>query len=236
MVEEVDALHYAGEHGLDLLESAAITRPGLAYLEDARFSLVQQLAHVFSGRAERYFGNIGCDLREFPLHRALAHQFGVAADVQRAGRILRKRAKIGHAPGLVPVLARLDRFENRDDVGGAARFDQLADVTKNPPVIVAVEIVDRDQIRDLLPGLVVQQQPAKQRLLGLDRVRRYAQRKQLRVSRFDIECCDLGCARHGERACYTKQKGLSPGLFGFVTTAAESTALPIVTFRRVPKP
>jgi hypothetical protein len=91
---------------------------------------------------------LGSDLREAPLHRALAHQLGVAADVERARRVLRQRAEVGRAAGLVLVLARLDRLRDRDHVGGPARLDQPCDMAPQPAVIVAVEVLAGDEVRD----------------------------------------------------------------------------------------
>src|SRR3546814_2243183 len=54
-------------------------------------------------------------LGEAPLHRALAHQLGVAADVERAGSVLGERREVGGAAGLVLVLARLHRLGHRSE-------------------------------------------------------------------------------------------------------------------------
>ena len=99
-------------------------------------------------------------------------------------------AEVGQAAGAVLVLARLDRLGDRDHVGRLALLDQLGDVAEDAAVVVAVEILGRDQVGDLVEGLVVEQQAAQQRLLGLDRMRRHLQREQLGIGR--ARCGALG--------------------------------------------
>ena len=48
-------------------------------------------------------------------------------------------------------------------------------------VVVAVEVLARDQVGDLVERLVVEQQRAEQRLLGLHRVRRKPEGYELRI-------------------------------------------------------
>ena len=59
------------------------------------------------------------------------------------------------------------------------------------PMRVRVEILGTDDVADAVGGIVVEQQPAQHRLLGLDRVRRQLQRIDLRI---------VGHAEAGERA------------------------------------
>ena len=56
-----------------------------------------------------------------------------------------------------------------------ARVDQ--------PVLVAVEVGVGEQVADAVPGAVVEQQAAEHALLGLDRMRRDAQLRDLVVAR-----------------------------------------------------
>jgi hypothetical protein len=132
------------------------------------------LPDLLAGGVEGALGDLGGHGCEAPLHRALAHQLGVAAHVERARRVLRQRGEIGAAAGLVLVLARLDRLVDRDDVGGPVGADQLRHMAPDAPVVVAVEVLAGDQIRDAVEGLVVQEERAEQRLLGFYRMRRHA--------------------------------------------------------------
>jgi predicted aspartyl protease len=55
-------------------------------------------------------------------------------------------------------------------------------VAEDAAVVVAVEIRLGDLVGDAVPGAVVEQQAAEQRLLGLDRMRRQLERRQLRIA------------------------------------------------------
>jgi hypothetical protein len=67
-------------------------------------------------------------------------------------------------------------------------LDQLGDAAVDQTMVVAVEIRLDDQVGNLVPRAVFQQQPAQQRLLRLHRVRRQLDRLHLRVGH---ECCDI---------------------------------------------
>src|SRR2546429_4535008 len=108
-MQVVDALIDAREDRRDANQSLVLARAGFGDLEDLRLGLIEQLPDLLARRRERRFGDLGGDLREAPLHRALAHELRIAAHVERAWRVLRERGEIGGAPGLVLVLARLDR-------------------------------------------------------------------------------------------------------------------------------
>ena len=116
-VEVIDFIEHAGEHRLDLEQSLILARAGLGDLEDLRLGLVKELPHLFAAWRKCALGNFGRHLRQAPLHRALAHQLGVAAHVERARRVLRQRREISGSAGLVLVLARLDRLGDGDHVG-----------------------------------------------------------------------------------------------------------------------
>src|SRR3972149_3761377 len=61
-----------------------------------------------------------------------------------------------------------------------AGLDQLRDVAPDAAVVVPVEVPGRDQVGDAVECLVVEEQPAEERLLRLDRVRAYLDRQVLR--------------------------------------------------------
>ena len=182
MVEVVDLLEHARERRLDLDQALVLARARLGDLEDLRLGLVEHLPDFLAGRAERGLGDLGGDQRELALHRALAHQLGVAPHVERAGGVVRQRRQVGRAAGLVLVLAALDRLEHRDHVGRAGLLDQARDVAPDAAVVVAVEVLAGDQVGDLVERLVVEQQRAEQRLLRLHRVRRQPEGYELRIS------------------------------------------------------
>jgi hypothetical protein len=109
-----------------------------------------------------------------------SHELRAAADVH-GRRVLGERPEISGAAGAILVLARFDRLGNRDDVGGPARFDQLDDVPVDAAMVVAIEVGFADEVADPVECVVVEEQPADQRLLSLDRVRRDLQRQELRI-------------------------------------------------------
>jgi hypothetical protein len=177
VVEVVDALVDAREDRRDAEQPLVLARAGLGDLEDLRLGLVEQLVHVLAGRGEGGLGDLGGDVREAPLHRALADELRVAPDVERARGVLRERREVGRPARLVLVLARLDGFGDRDHVGRPSRLDEARDVPPDAPVVVAVEVLARHQVGDAVEGLVVEQQCAEQRLLRLHRVRRNPERE-----------------------------------------------------------
>ena len=72
-------------------------------------------------------------------------------------------------PGTLQVLG--DGYR----VGRLVARDELRDRAEDQPMIGAVEILGDHDVRDLVPRALIQHQPAEQRLLGLDRVRRQAE-------------------------------------------------------------
>ena len=92
--------------------------------------------------------------------------------------------EIRGAAGFVLVLARFDRLGHRDDVRRTARLHQARDVAPDAPVVVAVEVVGRDDVGDAIERLVVDEKRAEQRLLRLHRMRRKLEREKLRICAF----------------------------------------------------
>jgi hypothetical protein len=154
--------------------------------------------------------NFVADRDELPHDRALAHDLGVAADVVRRRRVLREARQVGEPARPLLVLARLDRLGDRDDVGGLALLDELGDVPEDAPVIVAIEIVDRDRVADAIPRAVVEEQPAENRLLRLDRVRRDLQADELAVGRSRARTLGEGL-RHGRKFYASNGRGPRSG-------------------------
>ena len=194
VVEVVDLLEHARQHRLDVLQAVLAPRARLGDLEDARLGLVEELRDLLALRVVGAVGDLARHLREAPLHRALAHQFGVAADVGGAGGGLRQGRQVGGAAGAVLVLARLDRLAHRHDVGGTVQLDQARDVAEDAAVVVAIEVLRADHVGDAVEGLVVEEQAAEQRLLRLHRMRRDLQRQELRIAAL-LARCRL-CKRH----------------------------------------
>src|SRR3546814_2012918 len=63
------------------------------------------------------------------------------------------------------------RLVYRDDVGRAGQADQARDVLPDDLMVETIEVLFAQHIGNAVPGCVVQQEPPKNRLLCLDRVR-----------------------------------------------------------------
>jgi hypothetical protein len=100
VVQVIEALEDLGEQRLRLDGPLAAARTLLGDLENLPLGLVEQHADVPAVTGERRLGDLGGHLREAPLDRLLAHELGVAPDVQGAGRVLRERPEVGRAVGL----------------------------------------------------------------------------------------------------------------------------------------
>jgi hypothetical protein len=190
----VDALVDLGEDRRDAEQALVLARAGFRDLEDLRLGLIEQLVHFLAARRERAFRDLGRHPREAPLHRALAHELRVAAHVERARRVLGERGEIRRPAGLVLVLARVDRFRDRHHVGRPRVLDQLLDVLPDAAVVVAVEIVARDDVGDAVECLVIDEERAEERLLGFHGMRRHPQRDELRIGGFLTN--ELRCSGH----------------------------------------
>ena len=59
---------------------------------------------------------------------------------------------------------------HRNDVGRARKVDQPRNVLPDQLVIMPVEVVFTDDIGDALPGRIVEQEPAQNGLLRLNRM------------------------------------------------------------------
>src|SRR6266571_2679691 len=95
VVQKIDAFNDTRQYGLDAFKPLPGARARLGDLEDLRLGLVEQLADLLAGGAKRAFRDLGRDLRQAPLHGALAHQLGIAPDVERAGGVLGERREVG---------------------------------------------------------------------------------------------------------------------------------------------
>src|SRR5690349_23383764 len=103
VVQVVDAFVDLCEDRRNAKQALVFACSSLGNLEDFRLGFIQQLADFLTGRGERAFSDFRRDLPESSLYRAIAYKLRVAADVDRAWRILRKLSEISSAAGLVLV-------------------------------------------------------------------------------------------------------------------------------------
>ena len=101
---------------------------------------------------------------------ALANDLGVEADVGRAGCAAGETLHVGDAAHALQLSRQLQALGDSEYVGRFVLFDQPRDGAIDLAMIVAIEILVGHHVADAFPGLVVQQQSAQHRLLGLDRM------------------------------------------------------------------
>ena len=171
-VEHVDALHRFGEQRIDPDEPLPCLGARLGDPEHHRLGLIHQRLRVPPQRAIGGIGDLGADCGEVAHDGALANDLGVAADVGGAGGVQGERAEVGLAADVRKLGAALEALGHRQCVGGLAVLDELADVLEDQAVIGAIKILPGEQIGDLVPRGIVEQQPPEHRLLGFDRLRR----------------------------------------------------------------
>ena len=138
----------------------------LGDLEDFVFRFVEQLRRITSLRVIGVAGDVGAYLCELAHNRALAHDFGITADVGgRRGVLCKGNQIIETARGIELVFAG-QRLLYGDDVGRPVFVNQGGDAAENQPVFVAVEVFAAEYVGDSVPCFVFKQQAAKNRLLG----------------------------------------------------------------------
>jgi len=179
LLHSVQQLDHQGIHGLETLLHA---RAFLADVEDLLLGFVEDLVDRFAQRVECGGSDFVAGAHQLAQDGALAHDLGVAADVARAGHVLRQRIQVGKAPDLVRLAQPLQLFVHRDHVGRLGGVDQATHGRVDQPVLIAVEVAVSEQIPNPVPGVVVQQEPAQHAGFRFDRVRRNAQLRDLVVA------------------------------------------------------
>ena len=178
LVDAVDQLHDQLVHALEALPRL---RAFFADAKDLAFGLVEYLRDRTALRIEGTGRDLVAGRHQFAQHRALAHDLGVAADVGCARHALRQRVQVGEAAALFGLAQALQLLEDGDHVGRLGRVDQYRHGREYQSVLEAIEVRLGQQVADPIPRAVVEQQAAEHALLGLDRVRRHAQSRDLVV-------------------------------------------------------
>ena len=149
------------------------------------------MPRFFPHRVVRRIGDSGADLSQLAHHGAVAHDLRIAPDVGGRGRVLRQRAQVCQPAGALELPGALQAFRHGNDISRPGIADQLGDVPVDEPMIGAVEIRFADHVGNLVPGRIVEQQPAEHRLLCLHRMRRQFDELDLSVGDADALCCKL---------------------------------------------
>ena len=105
----------------------------------------------------------------------LAHDIGIGLDVCRARRALHQGAQRCETAHVIQQFVLPQPFRERHGVERAVTVGQFGDGAEDQAVIAAVKILFDDMIGHLVPGGVVEHQPAQYGLLRLQRMRRHFQ-------------------------------------------------------------
>ena len=163
----VDGLFENELQGLGTLVGAGAL---LGDLEHLALGEIQQIAGGTAlGLVARLDYLVG-DRDHLPHHGALAHDFGVGADVGGARGVLGDLHQIGEATGLLQLLGALQLLLQGDEVDGVAGVGEPVHGLEDQPVGSAVEVLVDHPLGDPIPGLVVQHQAAQYGLLCLEGV------------------------------------------------------------------
>ena len=131
-------------------------------LENPLLRIVEQRLHVTPGRIQCIAGNLVTDRDQLAQYRTFAHDLGVAANVGCRRRCVGNLGEICQSTGLVGFIRLLDGLVHRHHVGRTALLAELADVTEDSAMIVAIKVGLTHHVGDLVPRRVVDQQTADQ--------------------------------------------------------------------------
>ena len=144
----------------------------LADVEDGLLGLVEHVGTAAPLRREGGVRDLVGGADEPSQRGAVAHDFGIGADVRRARRARHELSQVAVAAGILQERLVGQRFGQRERVQLLVGVGQLAHGVEDDAVAGPVEVLGGHFVRDLEPRLFVQHQAAKQRLLGVDGVRR----------------------------------------------------------------
>ena len=153
----------------------------LANIEDLLLGLVHDLGHRAALGVESRGGDLITGGHQFAQNRAVAHDFGVTANIAGAGHVLGQRVEVAQAPHFVGAALALQVLKHGNDVGWTVGINQGANGGINQAVLVTVKVAISQDVAHPVPGLVAQQEAANHAGLALNRVRRNAQLRDLAV-------------------------------------------------------
>ena len=172
----VDASHHVGQHVPDGDRLLPARVAPLGDLEDAALRVVQQLVRRPPLRPVRRLRDLVAGPDQIAKHRALADDLRVGDDVRRAGGVPGELGKVGEAARGFELAVPVEPLRHGDRVAGPSLVAQARDRVEHGTMVVAVELPPGEDVGDPVPGAVVDEDAAEDRLLGLDRVRREAKR------------------------------------------------------------
>ena len=183
----VDALHHIGEHVPDGHRFTPARAAPFRNLEDAPFRFVEQFESSAPLRAKRRFRDFGAGPDQLPKYRTLADNFRVGDDVCGTGGVFGELREIGESSRGLELTVALEPLRHGDGVARPPFVAKARDRIEHDPMVVAVEMRRGEDTGDSVPGSVVDEDAAENRLLGFDRVRRDPKRQPTGLRRYVIE-------------------------------------------------
>ena len=174
-IEFVDALEHLARQRTDVLEIVALLAAVLGNLEHLGLGRVQYLVDRPALGIEGFGGDLVRHGNQPAQHGPVAHHLGIVADVAGRDHRIGEHHQILLAPGIFQTPGQLQRILDRQRIGRLAGPQQDGDVLPYQTVIMAVEVIIVDDVGNVFPGTVVEQQTAQHRLFGFDRMRRQPQ-------------------------------------------------------------
>jgi hypothetical protein len=130
-------------------------------LEYQALRAIHQVARREPIIAEHRGGDLAPGFDQSAHERALAHDLGIAARIGGGGRITRERSEVGEPASVGEPAAPLELLGDRHDVRRPSGRDQFSERLEDQPMVRAVEIFGGNDIGDLVPGRLVDQQCAE---------------------------------------------------------------------------
>ena len=154
-------------------KARAAARTRLGDFEHEALRLVHYFGRCAAVRGKRGATDFVPRRNQCPQHRAFAKNFGVGACVGGSGSLVSQRRQVFQATRGLEFATIIEPLGHSNDIAGIGVFGKTGNSRKDQAVILAVKIVRGDDVRYLVPGLMVEHQPTKQRLLGFDGVWRH---------------------------------------------------------------
>ena len=136
--------------------------PALGDLEYALLGAIDDLGCRPPFRRVSARRDVAADLDELAQHRVVAHDAPVGANVGRARRVLDEAREIRQPAGRFELPEALQVLADGDGVGRLVALDERGDRSEDQPMVGAIEILGGDDVGDLVPGALIQHQPAEQ--------------------------------------------------------------------------
>ena len=144
--------------------------------------MIEQFVDLPALWAKPGLGDLAADPDQLAHHRLFTHDRGIGLDVGRARRLVRQHPQVRKTADLVERFQASEFLGQGYDVERPVGLRQAGDCGIHQLVFEAIEVLFADLIGNPVPCAVVQHETTEYGLLGLQRMRWYAQRFHLRVA------------------------------------------------------